>query len=282
MNNKHYMQSSMSRILAKTLQNDIAIITAYRFLEKDAPKKTQQIEWGVQRSDGRREILTPTFLRCQFAMNRAEANELANRRLLSELQGCGFDVTSVEGTYIEKGSSESTHESSLIVENDGDTIDSFVGRILSVTCRLAHDEVFILPKVDNLKSSYIFLTTYSKQEGKGEFIGKFAAIAPKDAADTRAKIIEGNKQIVYDVDWSRPYNVDMLEEYLRRRREGERTLGDDDYEELVQRDYLIKISLERDFLTKRKGAYGALTDKDMERIREIDEILNKAYSTTQE
>lgn len=88
-------ESSMSRVLSKTLNNDIAIFTAFRTLREDADKESQRIVWGKSRQDGKREIVAPSYIKGEYAKDVLEANNIANRKMLVMLKKYGFDIKQV-------------------------------------------------------------------------------------------------------------------------------------------------------------------------------------------
>lgn len=270
-------ESSMSRVLSKTLNNDIAIFTAFRTLREDADKESQRIVWGKSREDGKREIVAPSYIKGEYAKDVLEANNIANRKMLVMLKKYGFDIkqigaTSVIGSYVEDGNTEATNENSFVVENDGDSSENFARRILSVTSAFKQDGISLLPKVDNLKDSYIFIISGDVNGIACGYLGKLSNIGKKDLNDKRAKTIVGNKQIEYDVDWSKQFTPQMIIKYIEMKSIG----VDEDFEELCEYCNTLDLERERDFITKRKGAYNAISPADRERIKFIDEILKNS------
>lgn len=272
-------ESSMSRILRKTTDNDIAIFTAFRSLREDAEKESQRIVWGQRREDGKRKILAPNYIKGEYAKDVLEANNIANKKMLAMLKKYGFDVkktgaTSVIGSYVEDGNTKATNENSFVVENDGDTSENFARRILSVTAAFKQDGISLLPRVDDMRDSYLFIISGDENGMVCGYLGTLAYIGRKDLNDGHAKTMVGNKQIEYDVDWSKEFTSQMIIRYI----ENKSLNVEEDYEELVDYDMAQALERRRDFLTKRKGGYRALTTEDRNIIHLIDEILREEHN----
>ena len=276
------LESSLSRVLRKTLDQDIAIITAFRSFSEDGDTDSNTIRFGKDKdSKGRRPILFPSYLEGKWAKNVLEANRIANLMMVQELEKLGLytkqdknGITSVIGAYQEEGKPHPTVENSFVIESHGEDSERFIEKVLMVASHFNQDCISFLPKVRNMKDSYLFITFGSQGDDglfhiQGANLGELNRIVPKDMHDKQAKTVVKNKQIEYEVDWNKSYNIAQMKRIIHNRLRGVEE-SEEEINDAIRRD-----NLNRELrMMEGRTRYGyKFTDEDRRRMAVIKDVL---------